>query len=143
MRSTSVVVVAGIGSLIAYELVAIVGSLFASSSSAPAVQLPASSVAPVTTAPREIPIAPLPIAPPVRRYPSLCAPRAPLDDDTGDPSLPPLHPKRYAAWLRTRSRDQQARTAARCRAHPIDYDRMCGGIGPLDIPMPPCIISLR
>ena len=140
MRSTSVVVVAGIGSLIAYELVAIVGSLFAHPST-PA--MPASTPAPVITAPWAIPIAPLRIAPPPRPFPSLCARRIPLDDKTGEPSLPPLHPERYAAWLRTRSQDQRARIAARCRAHPVNYDRMCGGIGPLHIPMPPCIVSLH
>jgi hypothetical protein len=77
--------------------------------------------------------------PPTR---SLCAPRISLEDDGGDPSLPPLHPTRCAAWLRTRPRQQQAQIARHCRAHPVDYDRMCGGIGPLHIALQPCIITL-
>jgi hypothetical protein len=164
MRSTSIVAVAGLGSLLACELVAVLGNLLARPSigtlrpaiepaaapviaptieaAAPKAPAPAAPQAPAPVAPR----APVPVAPPARHIAppvtSMCAPRIPLDDDTRNSSLPPLHPKRYAAWLLTRSPEQQERITARCRAHPVDYDRMCGGIGPLHIPMPPCIFNL-
>lgn len=147
MRSISMVTVAGLGSVLVCELVVVLGSLLVhppTSAVAPASEPAAAPVirlAPVPVAPP----APVPVAPsPPRSRPrhSMCVPRIPLDSDTDDASLPPLHPKRYAAWLRTRSPGQQAQIAAHCRAHPVDYDRMCGGIGPLHIPLQPCIVSI-
>ena len=165
MRSTSIVVVAGLGSMLACGLITILGHLLAhqpSVSVAPAIEAggapvieptiragaSASTGPTIETAPQPAtPVAPPSsrIAPPAPRSSpptsSPCARRIPLDTDTGNSSLPPLHPKRYAAWLRTRSPEQLERIAARCRARPVDYDRMCGGIGPLHIPLPPCTIG--
>jgi hypothetical protein len=142
MRSTSIVAAAGVSSLLVCELVAVLGSLLAR----PSAVTGSPAIAPAPAIAAVAPPAPVPVAPRARPVPrpvaSMCAPRLPLDDD-GNSSLPPLHPKRYAAWLRTRSPEQKAQIAAHCRAHPVDYDRMCGGIGPLHIPMPPGINSLR
>ena len=155
MRSISIVTVAGLGSVLVCELVVVLGSLLAhpptstvapssKPAAAPVIRPAIDAAAPPAPVP-VAPPAPVPVAPPSpssRPRDSLCAPRIPLDSDTGDASLPPLHPKRYAAWLRTRSPQQQAQIAAHCRAHPLDYDRMCGGIGPLHIPLQPCIMSI-
>ena len=149
MRSSSIVAVAGLGSLLTCGLVAVLGSLLVPTPPSAVATAPASepAAAPVIapTVEAAAPPAPGPVAPPALKLVpparDLCAPRLPLDDE-GNASLPPLHPRRYAAWLRTRSPEQRARIAAHCRAHPVDYDRMCGGIGPLHIPMPPCIETL-
>jgi hypothetical protein len=153
MHSSSIVTVAGRGSLVACSalssLVAVLGLLDHASTVAPTQAVePATASAPLVIAAAPAPV-PAPVAPPIARKvrvtaprDSLCAPRTPLDQDTEDPSLPPLHPKRYAAWLRTRTPQQRKRIAAHCRAHPLDYDRLCGGIGPLHIPLQPCIMSI-
>jgi hypothetical protein len=149
MRSTSIVAVAGLGSLLACGLVAVLGSLLVYPSSitvAPAIA-PAAAPAIAPTIEVAAPRAPAPAArpaPPIapRAHRGMCVPSMPLDDDSKS-SLPPLHPKRYAAWLRTRSPEQRKQITAYCWAHPTSYDRMCGGIGPLHIPTPPCIMILH
>jgi hypothetical protein len=68
------------------------------------------------------------------------AARAPAVRDTSELPVPPSDdPAEYAEWLRGRSRRQQQRIAAVCRAHPRSYEVVCGGIGPLHIPLPPHI----
>ena len=78
-------------------------------------------------------------------------PRAPIDDDVDPASdvvadsngeddlpMPPSdEPKEYAKWLRERSPDERRRILAYCRSVPVDYRYVCGGIGPLHIPIPP------
>jgi hypothetical protein len=168
MRSTSIVVVAGVGSLLMCEVILLAGSLIARRSPAvrtacvehtappaesatappPRVAPPPAPAPPAPAPPTPVPPVVPPPAPPrppvappgieLHSSRDMCAPRLSLDDD-GNTALPPLHPTRYAAWLRTRSEQQQAKIAAHCKANPVDYDRMCGGIGPLHIPTPPCI----
>jgi hypothetical protein len=72
---------------------------------------------------------------------SVAAERAEPEDaavnDAGLPLPPSDEPGEYAAWLRRLPRAKQRAIARYCRAHPREYDVVCGGIGPLHIPMPP------
>ncbi len=73
------------------------------------------------------------------------ADRAELEDaavnEAGLPLPPSVEPGAYAAWLRQLPRAKQRSIARYCRAHPREFDEVCGGIGPLHIPMPPSMIA--
>lgn len=56
--------------------------------------------------------------------------------DKGLPRPPSIAPKKYAAWLRALPASQQRRIGEFCRARPVDFEEVCGGIGPLHIPLP-------
>ena len=70
-------------------------------------------------------------------------PRPPVRADAsttppGELPLPPSdEPKEYAEWLASQPRGIRARIAATCRAKPLSYQHVCGGIGPLHIPYAP------
>lgn len=49
----------------------------------------------------------------------------------------------YKAWLRGLTRAERARVMRFCRSHPVDYEPVCGGIGPLHIPTPPSLVPLK
>ena len=46
----------------------------------------------------------------------------------------------YKPWLRSLGRRQRARVIRFCRAHPVEYEPVCNGIGPLAIPVPPSLV---
>jgi hypothetical protein len=43
----------------------------------------------------------------------------------------------YVEWFRSQPQDVQLKINRYCTAHGLDYDAVCGGIGPLHIPRPP------
>lgn len=71
-------------------------------------------------------------APPTRHVarPRRCTPFS-------EPPIDPIDPVDYRAWLRCRTEDERARIAAHCSRRLVTFDRLCGGIGPLHVPMPP------
>jgi hypothetical protein len=57
------------------------------------------------------------------------------------PEPPSDEPALYKPWLRGLTRAERARVMRFCRAHPVDYEPVCGGIGPLHIPTPPSLVA--
>lgn len=147
---TSIAILAGVGPLVVCGAVAVLGATLEHSARVPSPSpQPAKLGSPAVAPASPPPVAALPaprLTPPMPqpRSLSLCAPRLPVDGDEDLSSAgPPLNPARYPAWLRTRTARQRAEIAKHCQANPFNYDRLCGGIGPLHIPPPPCIQTLR
>ena len=59
------------------------------------------------------------------------------------PEPPSDEPAAYKAWLRGLTKAQRARVMRFCRAHPVEYEPVCGGIGPLHIPTPPALVLTK
>jgi hypothetical protein len=79
---------------------------------------------------------PAPPRPPVTRIPEEAL-VPPAEVPAGYPMPPSDEPTWYAAWLRALPRADQQRIDRYCRAHKLDYQYVCGGIGPLHVPYPP------
>jgi len=85
-----------------------------------------------------------PSAPPAPRPAvAIAPPQAPVeappspapDRHLGLPTPPSDDPKRYAAWLHGLASAQRVAVDRFCRANKYDYQRRCGGIGPLHVPV--------
>lgn len=63
--------------------------------------------------------------------------RVRIPEETELPQPPSDEPATYAAWLTALPAPDRARVKMYCRAHRLDYQFVCGGIGPLHIPVPP------
>lgn len=70
-------------------------------------------------------------------------PPAPTVNEAGLPLPPSQEPRAYAAWLRAQPRKVRRAIDRHCRAHPREQDDVCGGIGPLHIPMPPATVPIK
>jgi hypothetical protein len=56
------------------------------------------------------------------------------------PEPPSAEPAVYKPWLRGLTKAERARVMRFCRSRPVDYEPVCGGIGPLHIPSPPSLV---
>jgi len=55
----------------------------------------------------------------------------------GIPLPPSVYPKKYMPWFESLCDDDEKKVIEFCTKHPTDWQRICGGIGPLHITYPP------
>jgi hypothetical protein len=108
------------------------------------------ALAKVAPRPAPSPTAPAP-TPPATQTPSQTQQQAnPVDeeeddgdDDAGLPQPPSIAPVEYNRWLKSLRSGQRRAIDQFCRANPVEYKKVCGGIGPLHIPVPPSLMPMR
>jgi hypothetical protein len=55
----------------------------------------------------------------------------------GIPMPPSVYPKKYMPWFESLCDEDEKKVIEFCTKHPTDWQRICGGIGPLHIAYPP------
>jgi len=74
------------------------------------------------------------LVPPTPQQPA-CVPQA--RRYKGIPIPPSVYPKKYMPWFDSLCAEDRDKVDTFCQQHPLDFQMICGGIGPLHITYPP------